>query len=88
MNLIEVDALDIQVIVDNTTDSLSTVPKNVVHEMSYLRNHGMQELAGECLCCGAHGLALLITATKDEKSILCCLMRGQTVTFLRETSAI
>ena len=65
MNLIEVDTLQIQVIVDNTTDSLSSVPFNVTHEMDYLYDHGMTELSGECLCCGAHGLSLLITASKD-----------------------
>ena len=67
IDLIEVDALDVHVIVDNITDNLSTVPSNVTHEMVYLREQGMQELAGECLCCGAHGLSLLITASKDEK---------------------
>ena len=66
MTLIEVDALTIQVIVDNTTDSLSSVPSNVVHEMAYLEDHGMKELAGECLCCGAHGLSLLLTASKGS----------------------
>ncbi|WP_454783254.1 MBL fold metallo-hydrolase [Legionella sp. WA2022007384] len=63
MNLVEVDSLTVQVIVDNITDSLSSVPANVTHEMDYLEEHGMEELAGECLCCGAHGLSLLLTAT-------------------------
>ncbi|CEG61108.1 hypothetical protein [Legionella micdadei] len=31
--------------------------------MNYLEQHGMDELSGECLCCGAHGLSLLLTAT-------------------------
>ena len=64
MKLIEVDTLTVQVIVDNTTDSLSSVPMNVTHEMDYLYDNGMKELSGECLCCGAHGLSLLITASK------------------------
>lgn len=68
MTLIEVDALKIQVIVDNTTDSLSSVPIDVVHEMDYLEEHGMKELSGECLCCGAHGLSLLLTASKGGLS--------------------
>lgn len=46
----------------NQTFSLSSVPANVTHEMDYLEQHGMKELSGECLCCGAHGLSLLITA--------------------------
>ena len=66
MTLIEVDSLHIQVIVDNVTDSLSSVPENVVHEMDYLADHGMKELSGECLCCGAHGLSLLLTASKNS----------------------
>lgn len=66
MTLIEVDTLQIQVIVDNVTDSLSSVPENVIHEMDYLADHGMKELSGECLCCGAHGLSLLLTASKNS----------------------
>jgi len=66
MTLIEVDALQVQVIVDNVTDSLSSVPANVTHEMDYLEHHGMKELSGECLCCGAHGLSLLLTASKGS----------------------
>jgi 7,8-dihydropterin-6-yl-methyl-4-(beta-D-ribofuranosyl)aminobenzene 5'-phosphate synthase len=67
MNLQPVDKLEIQVIVDNVTDSLSSVPDNVTHEMAYLRDNGMKELSGECLCCGAHGLSLLITAFQGNK---------------------
>lgn len=62
MDLQLADKLEIQVLVDNVTDSLSSVPDNVTHEIAYLRNNGMKELSGECLCCGAHGLSLLITA--------------------------
>ncbi|MBL7481090.1 MBL fold metallo-hydrolase [Legionella bononiensis] len=68
MTLVEVDTLQVQVIVDNVTDSLSTVPSNVTHEMDYLEHHGMEELSGECLCCGAHGLSLLITASKGSST--------------------
>lgn len=32
MNLVEVDTLTVQVIVDNLTDNLSTVPANVIYE--------------------------------------------------------
>ena len=68
MNLVEVDTLTVQVIVDNVTDSLSSVPANVTHEMDYLEEHGMEELSGECLCCGAHGLSLLLATSKGSKS--------------------
>ncbi len=66
MNLQPVDKLEIQVLVDNVTDSLSSVPHNVTHEMAYLRKNGMKELSGECLCCGAHGLSLYITAFQGK----------------------
>ncbi len=66
MGIQSVDKLEIQVLVDNVTDSLSSVPENVTHEMAFLRSHGMKELSGECLCCGAHGLSLLLTATKGN----------------------
>jgi len=66
MHIQAVDKLKIQVLVDNVTDSLSSVPENVTHEMAYLRKNGMTELSGECLCCGAHGLSLLITASQGK----------------------
>lgn len=66
MHLQSVDELQIQVLVDNTTDSLSSVPENVTHEMAYLRRNGMKILSGECLCCGAHGLSLLLTASRGN----------------------
>lgn len=66
MNLQPVEKLEIQVLVDNVTDSLSSVPDNVTHEMDYLSDNGMKELSGECLCCGAHGLSLLITVFQEN----------------------
>lgn len=68
MNLQPVDKLTIHVLVDNITDSLSSVPESVTHEMAHLRSNGMQELSGECLCCGAHGLSLLLTASCGDGS--------------------
>ncbi|MFX8385616.1 hypothetical protein ABTL78_19575, partial [Acinetobacter baumannii] len=56
---------------DNVTDSLSTVPSFVETEMAYHWRHGMKALAGSCLCCGAHGLACLVTAHRgDERRTL------------------
>lgn len=68
MSLLSVDKLQIQVLVDNVTDNLSSIPDHVTHEVAYLRHHGMKKISGECLCCGAHGLSLLLTATKDNVS--------------------
>lgn len=61
-SLREVDALEVQVLIDNVTDSLSTVPQEVTQEWSCLREHGDLVLSGEALCCAAFGLSLVITA--------------------------
>jgi 7,8-dihydropterin-6-yl-methyl-4-(beta-D-ribofuranosyl)aminobenzene 5'-phosphate synthase len=66
MNLIEIDSLDVRVLIDNVTDNLSSIPNNVSHEIAHLKKNGMKELSGSCLCCGAHGLSLLLTATKGS----------------------
>lgn len=57
-----VDALEVHVLVDNVTDSLSTVPQGVIHEWGHLRECGDLVLSGEALCCAAFGLSLVITA--------------------------
>lgn len=57
-----VEQLEITVLVDNATDSLSSNPAFVETEFAFLRRHGMRWLSGRCLCCAAHGLSCLITA--------------------------
>ena len=57
-----VESLEIMVLVDNVTDSLSSNPPFVESEFAFLRRHGMKWLSGQCLCCAAHGLSCLITA--------------------------
>ena len=61
-----VDKVEIQVVVDNATDSLSSIPAHAESEFAYLERHGMRELSGESLCCACHGLSLLITATRGD----------------------
>jgi 7,8-dihydropterin-6-yl-methyl-4-(beta-D-ribofuranosyl)aminobenzene 5'-phosphate synthase len=63
-SLTPVDKLEIQVLVDNATDNLSSVPGFVETELAYLERHGMTELTGDCLCCACHGLSLLIVASR------------------------
>jgi 7,8-dihydropterin-6-yl-methyl-4-(beta-D-ribofuranosyl)aminobenzene 5'-phosphate synthase len=63
-----VDSLEIQILVDNATDSLSSNLKHVEVEFTYLWRKGMKELAGNCLCCAAHGLSCLITAKRGNTS--------------------
>jgi 7,8-dihydropterin-6-yl-methyl-4-(beta-D-ribofuranosyl)aminobenzene 5'-phosphate synthase len=58
-----VDRLEVLVLVDNVTDSLSTTPKNVVAEWPGLVTAGrMTTLSGEAICRAHHGLSLLLTA--------------------------
>jgi 7,8-dihydropterin-6-yl-methyl-4-(beta-D-ribofuranosyl)aminobenzene 5'-phosphate synthase len=58
-----VDSIEIQILVDNVTDSLSTVPDFVETEWAGLgrRRRGTWVLSGSCMCCAAHGLSCLIT---------------------------
>jgi len=63
-----VDRLEVHILVDNSTDGLSTVPSHVEPEFSYLRRKGMRILSGKCICCASHGLSCLITAHRGETS--------------------
>src|SRR2546430_12854746 len=65
----EVDRLDVLVLVDNATDSLSTTPKHVVSEWTGLRQAGrLSELSGAAICCAHHGLSLLIRAHVGDET--------------------
>ena len=69
-SLAAVDSLDIQVIVDNVTDSLSSVPSFIETELGGLgrRRGGAWVLGGDCLCCAAHGLSCLLTVKSGGRS--------------------
>jgi 7,8-dihydropterin-6-yl-methyl-4-(beta-D-ribofuranosyl)aminobenzene 5'-phosphate synthase len=58
-----VDRVDIDVLVDNVTDFLSTMPANVQSEQAALLRAGLTESSGEHYCCAHFGLSLVITAT-------------------------
>lgn len=60
--LAPVDRLEVQVLVDNVTDSLSTVPGFVEREIDYHWRRGMRRLSGDSICRAAHGFSCLITA--------------------------
>lgn len=63
----EVDRLEVLVIVDNTTDSLSTTPTNVIAEWPGLARAGrLPVLSGEAICRAHHGLSLLLVAHVGE----------------------
>ena len=64
MRTAEVDALEVLVLVDNLTDSLSSNPSSVQPEWSVLLTGGkLRVLAGSNICCAHHGLSVLITAS-------------------------
>ena len=68
LNIVEVDALEVLVLVDNVTDSLSSNPKDVLPEWSVLLTGGkLRVLAGSHICCAHHGLSLLLTAQVDGR---------------------
>ena len=60
--LAEADRVEIQVLVDNVTDTLSSTPPFVTREFPALVRAGMRRIAGGNLCCANHGLSLVITA--------------------------
>lgn len=57
-----VDRLDIQVLVDNVTDYLSSTPPFVTREWAVLKRQGLRVTSGGAICCANHGLSLVITA--------------------------
>lgn len=69
-NLLPADSVDIQIIVDNVTDSLSSVPSFVETELGGLgrRRGAAWVLGGACLCCAAHGLSCLLTIKSAGRS--------------------
>ena len=72
-NIQTVDRLEVLVLVDNVTDSLSSNPNNVQTEWAGLVQSGrMQVLSGKATCCAHHGLSVLITAYigSDKRTLL------------------
>ena len=56
----QVESCEVLVLVDNVSDILSTVPKNVITEVPNVFSAGAEELSGRCLCCAQWGLSLVI----------------------------
>ena len=77
--LVELDSLEILVIVDNELDPISACPNPAVQQSGGLKDIGLTgkplaggerggaplELRMDGICCGAHGLSLMITGVKD-----------------------
>ena len=67
-----VDSVEALVLIDNVTDSLSSVPSFVETEFAGLRRrrHGHWILGGSCLCCAAHGLSCLIAIRDGSRTAM------------------
>jgi 7,8-dihydropterin-6-yl-methyl-4-(beta-D-ribofuranosyl)aminobenzene 5'-phosphate synthase len=84
------DRLDVLVLVDNATDSLSTTPKHVVPEWPGLVAAGrLPVLSGEAICRAHHGLSLLISAwVGDERHTLLLDAGPEGATLLRNAEIL
>jgi 7,8-dihydropterin-6-yl-methyl-4-(beta-D-ribofuranosyl)aminobenzene 5'-phosphate synthase len=89
-NVVVVDRLDVLVIVDNVTDSLSSNPAGVVSEWAGLLASGrIRMVTGSSTCCAHHGLSLLISArTGDKTETLLFDAGGESATFLRNAGIL
>ena len=66
-SLVPVDSLEALVLVDNVTDSLSSIAAGVANEHEVLRHYGMKLLSGRAKCCAHHGLSLLLAARRGDR---------------------
>lgn len=78
--LVEVDSIEIRVLVDNEIDPISPSGNPAVHQPAYMqgisltplpshdRGNASAEIRMGNICCGAHGLALLIVRTISPSS--------------------
>nr|KMM69835.1 hypothetical protein CPAG_06148 [Coccidioides posadasii RMSCC 3488] len=79
MTLVEVDSLEIVVIVDNELDVMSPPPPDTVQATGLMGNIALEsqydlhhrgdaskELRMDSICCSAHGLSVMITATRGD----------------------
>ena len=89
-DVLSVDRLEVLVVVDNTTDSLSTNPANVTTEWSSLLTGGrLKTVGGENTCCAHHGLSLLITAHLGSRKKTLLFDAGpEGATFLRNANIL
>ncbi len=59
--LLAAERLEVLILVDNVTDSYSSVPGFVTTEQRGLRQASMRRAVGAQLCCAIHGLSLILT---------------------------
>jgi 7,8-dihydropterin-6-yl-methyl-4-(beta-D-ribofuranosyl)aminobenzene 5'-phosphate synthase len=61
------DRIEVQIIVDNSTDGLSTVQSNVETEFAFATRRRLRASSARCLCCAVHGFSCLITAFRNSE---------------------
>ena len=83
-----VDKVEIQVLVDNATDGLSTTPSNVENEFAFATRRGLRASSGRCLCCAVHGFSVLLTATRGDKRHSVLFDSGPDFAFERNTAML
>lgn len=90
LELLPADRLEVLVLVDNVTDSLSTNPGNVVSEWTGLLSGGrMRVLSGRGICCAHHGLSLLVTVHVGAAAHTLLFDAGpEAATFLRNVAVL
>jgi 7,8-dihydropterin-6-yl-methyl-4-(beta-D-ribofuranosyl)aminobenzene 5'-phosphate synthase len=62
-----VDSVEILVVVDNTSDMLSSLGTEGEGELTRSLRRGARTLSSACLCCAVHGFACLVTAQVGSK---------------------
>lgn len=89
-NIQTVDRLEVLIVVDNVTDSLSTNPNNSQTEWAGLLQSGrMQVLSGKATCCAHHGVSLFISAfIRSDKRTLLFDAGPEGETFLRDAKIL
>jgi len=89
-NLLEIDGLEVLVLVDNATDSLSTNPSVATPEWVLLRQGGrLPILSGQATCHAHHGLSLLLSAHIGRERRTVLFDAGpEDATFLRNTQVL
>lgn len=89
-DVLAVDRLEVLVVVDNATDSLSSNPKNVIPEWTGLLTGGrMRTVSGRSICCAHHGLSLLIAAHRGSDARTLLFDAGpEGATFLRNANIL
>ena len=88
-DILPVDQLEVLVLLDNVTDSLSTNSSMAISEWTGLLTAGrLQLLSGRCTCCAHHGLSLLITVRLGNAAHTVLFDTGpEASTFLRNAES-